>query len=104
MNAGLAGGWHGQPEEDQMLIGFLLPLLRRLSPRVRILAGIAVMAAGLALALSLLLRGHAPGSALLIRIGLLVTLAGLAQFVSGVRGARRRELRGSDAKQSDDQP
>jgi hypothetical protein len=87
-----------------MLIGFLLPLLRRLSVRTRMLTGLAVMAAGLALALGLLLRGHAAGSVLLIRVGLVLTLAGLVMFVSGVRGARPRELHANGTERSDDQP
>jgi hypothetical protein len=86
-----------------MLIGFLLPLMRRLSARMRMLTGVGVMVAGLALALSLLLRGHASGDVLLIRIGLLVTLAGLALLASGVRGVRRDEFHHSDADHQDDQ-
>lgn len=85
-----------------MLIGFLLPLLRRLSARMRMLTGIGVMAAGLALALSLLLHAHASGNVLLIRIGLLLTIAGLALFASGVRGARRGDFHTSNADQQDD--
>lgn len=86
-----------------MLIGFLLPLLRRLSTRMRILTGTGVMAAGLVLALGLLLHGHPSGSVLLIRIGVLLTLAGLALIGSGVRGGRRSELRVRDADQQHDQ-
>lgn len=86
-----------------MLIGFLLPLLRQFSARVRMLTGILVTAAGLALALSLLLRGHASGSALLIRVGMLLTLAGLGLIVSSARGSRR-DRQGSDPKQAHGQP
>jgi hypothetical protein len=89
-----------------MLIGFLLPLLRRFSARVRVLTGVAVMVAGLALVLSLALRGHAPGaSVLFIRVGFLLTLAGLAQTVSGARaGGRGRLSSGDDAERPADQP
>jgi hypothetical protein len=86
-----------------MLIGYLLPLLRRLSARTRMLTGVGVMVAGLALALSLLLRGHTSGDVLVIRIGLLFTLAGMALLASGVRGARRDEFHNSDADHQDDQ-
>lgn len=86
-----------------MLIGSLLPLLRRLSARTRMLTGIGVMAVGLALALSLLLQGHTSGNVLLIRIGVLLTLAGLALLGSGVRGAHRGEFHPRDADQQDDQ-
>lgn len=85
-----------------MLIGFLLPLLRRLSARMRLLTGLGVTAAGLALALSLLLRGHASGSVLLIRVGLLLTIAGLALLASGARGAHRGGPRAGQADQRDD--
>ena len=87
-----------------MLIGFLLPLLRRFSIRVRVLIGVAAMVAGLALALSLALRGHAPGgNVVFIRIGILLTLAGLAMTVSAARARRRgRQLHGDDPEQPQD--
>ena len=88
-----------------MLTGLLLPLLRKFSARVRMLAGISVMAAGLALALSLLLRAHASGSVPLIRVGILLTLAGPGLIVSSVRSSRRdRQGHGSDPEQADGQP
>jgi hypothetical protein len=69
-----------------MLLGLLMPLLRRFGARTRMLIGAAVMVAGLALVLTLVLRGHAPGgSVLLIRIGLLLALAGVVPFASGMR-------------------
>ena len=71
-----------------MLIGFLLPLLRRFRARTGLLIAIAIMAAGLALALTGLLRGHVPGHVTLIRWGLLLTVAGVALLVSVVRGTR----------------
>lgn len=89
-----------------MLIGLLLPLLRRFNARIRMLTGAAVMAAGLALALGLLARGHpSGGTLLLIRIGFLLTLAGFVQFGSGVRGDRRgHQVSGHGPGQSHDQP
>jgi hypothetical protein len=72
-----------------MLLGLLMPLLRRFGARTRMLIGAAVMVAGLALVLTLVLRGHAPGgSVLLIRIGLLLTLGGLAPLASAIRRSR----------------
>jgi hypothetical protein len=87
-----------------MLIGPLLPLLRRLSGRARMLIGAAAMAVGLALVLVLGLRGHPPGeSVLLIRVGLLLAVAGPVMFATGVRGDRRgREPDGGDAEPEDD--
>jgi hypothetical protein len=96
-----------------MLIGFLLPLLRRFSARTRMLIAAAVMAAGVALAMVLALQGHAHReTALPIRFGLLLTLAGLGLLVSGVRASRRdrqrqgsdTEQRGGGAEQADDRP
>jgi len=96
-----------------MLIGFLLPLLRRFSARRRMLIAAAIMAAGLALAATLALQGYAHReNALPIRFGLLVTIAGLGLFVSAVRAIRREsrrqgndaERRGRDAERADDQP
>lgn len=80
------------------------PRTGRLTARMRLLTGLGVMAAGLALALSLLLRGHAPGNAVLIRIGLFFTVAGLALLASSVRGGRRSNSRTGHADQQDDQP
>ena len=74
-----------------MLIGFLLPLLRRFSARKRALISAAVMAAGVALATAMVLQGHAHrGNALPIRLGLLLALAGLVLFVSSVRAGRQK--------------
>lgn len=72
-----------------MLIGFLLPLLRRFGTRTRLLIALAVTAGGLALILTVMLRGHVPSGAPLIRWGLLLTLIGLALLISGVRGTLR---------------
>lgn len=89
-----------------MLIGFLLPLLRRFSARGRMLIAAAVMAAGMALAAAAVLQGHAlREDAQLIRLGLLLALAGLGLFVSGVRASRRVSRRqGIHAEQADDRP
>jgi hypothetical protein len=86
-----------------MLIGFLLPLLRRAGARTRMLIAVAVIATGLALVLvPLLLRGHGhAANAPLIRYGMLATLAGLGLLVSAVRGGRRR---GGGRERADDQP
>ena len=88
-----------------MLIGFLLPLLRRFSARSRMLIAAAVVVAGV-VAAALALQGHAHrGNALPIRFGLFVALAGLVLFVSGVRASRRENRRqGVDAEQASDQP
>lgn len=72
-----------------MLIGFLLPLLRRFGARTRMLIALAVTAAGLALALTVLLRGHVSGEAPLVRWGLVLTVIGLVLLVAAVRGLRR---------------
>lgn len=96
-----------------MLIGFLLPVVRRLSARTRILVAAAVMTAGVALAMALILQGHAHRENVLpIRFSLLLALAGLGLLVSGVRAARRdrqhqggdAEQRGGGAAQADDRP
>ena len=88
-----------------MLIGFLLPLLRRFRARTRMLISAAVMAAGVALATAVLLQAHARENVLLIRLGLFLTLAGLGLFVSAVRASRRESSpQDSDAEQADDQP
>lgn len=82
-----------------MLIGLLLPLLRRFGTRARTLIGVVVIAVGLALGLVVFalqgrpsgaLHGHVPGAdALLIRIGLLLVIAGLGLLVSGFLGRHR---------------
>lgn len=84
-----------------MLIGFLLPLVRRLSARARTLIAAAIMAAGLALALLLARHGHAHRqNALPIRFGLLLALAGLGLLLSGVRASQRdRQRRDSGTQQ-----
>jgi peptidoglycan/LPS O-acetylase OafA/YrhL len=96
-----------------MLIGFLLPLLRRFGARTQMLIAAAVMAVGVALAVALALQGHAHReNALPIRLGLLLALAGLGLFISGVRASRRdgqhqgsdAEQRGGEAERADDQP
>jgi len=86
-----------------MLIGLLLPLLRRFGTRARTLIGVVVIAAGLALGLVVFalqgrpagaLHGHAAGGdALLIRIGLLLVIAGLGLLVSGFLGRHRDATR-----------
>jgi hypothetical protein len=87
-----------------VLIGFLLPLLRRISGRMRMLIGAAVMVLGLALVLVLALQGHPPGaSVLLIRVGLLLAVAGPVMFATGVRSNRHgREPDGGEAELPDD--
>lgn len=87
-----------------MLIGFLLPLLRRFSARKRMLISAAVMAAGVALATAVVLRGPAHRENVqLIRLGLLLTIAGLGLLVSAVRAGRRESsLQASNAKQRGD--
>ena len=96
-----------------MLIGFLLPLLRRFSARTRMLIAAAVMAVGVALAMALALQGQAHReNALPIRLGLLLALAGLGLFISGARASRRDrrqhgsdgDRRGGDAERADDHP
>lgn len=84
-----------------MLIGFLLPLLRRFSARRRMLISAGIMAAGVALAMAVVLGGHAHRENVeLIRVGLFLTLAGLGLFVSAVRASRRESsLQGSEAEQ-----
>lgn len=82
-----------------MLIGLLLPLLRRFGTRTRTLIGVVVIAVGLALGLVVFalqgrpagaLHGHATGAdAPLIRIGLLLVIAGLGLLVSGFLGRHR---------------
>jgi peptidoglycan/LPS O-acetylase OafA/YrhL len=90
-------------EEDRMLIGLLLPLLHRVGARIRMLIAVAVVVAGLALVLAMVLQGHAPGkSVLLIRVGLLLALGGSGLFASGVRGNRRdRRTQGDGTGQPD---
>jgi peptidoglycan/LPS O-acetylase OafA/YrhL len=79
-----------------MLFGLLLPLLRRVGARAQVLIGVVVMAAGLALVLVFALQGHAPGrSLLLVRLGILLAVAGPATLVSGVR--RGRQIGGGDS-------
>jgi hypothetical protein len=89
-----------------MLLGLLIPLLRRLSARIQMLIGAAIMLAGLALVLTLALRGHTPaGSVLLIRVGLLLTLVGLVPFAGGIRHGRLSDQPpGLDSEQPGDQP
>jgi peptidoglycan/LPS O-acetylase OafA/YrhL len=88
-----------------MLFGFLLPLLRRLSARARLLIAAAV-AVGVALALALVLAGHGHHReyALPIRFCLLLVLAGLGLLVSGVYASRRdHQHHATGAEQADDQ-
>ena len=78
-----------------MMIGFLLPLLRGLGARTRVLVGLAVTAVGVALAVVMVLQRHGhSGSVSLIRIGALLTLAGLVLTASSVRGALQSRGRG----------
>jgi small neutral amino acid transporter SnatA (MarC family) len=88
-----------------MLLGFLLPLLRRFTARTRMLIAAAIMTAGVALALALALHGHAHReNALPIRLCVLLALAGLGLLVSGARASRRDQRhQDSDTKQADDQ-
>lgn len=82
-----------------MLIGLLLPFLRRFGARTRTIMAVAIMAVGLALALAVFAlqghpsgapHGHAPGADVpLIRIGLLLVIAGLGLLFSGLRGRHR---------------
>jgi hypothetical protein len=68
-----------------MLVALLLPLLRKVSARTRMLIAAALVTAGLALAAVVLLQARVPGDGvLLVRIGLLLTLAGL--ILLGSRG------------------
>lgn len=78
-----------------MLIGFLLPLLRRFSARGRVLISAAVMVAGLALATAMVMQGHAHrDNVLLVRWGLLLAIIGLGLLVSSVRAFRREQASG----------
>jgi hypothetical protein len=83
-----------------MLIGLLLPFLRRFGHRARMLIGVVIVAVGLALGLVVFalqgrpsaggLHGHAVGAdAPLIRIGLLLVIVGLGLLVSGFLGRHR---------------
>lgn len=74
-----------------MLVGFLLPLLRRLSPRAQVLAGAAVMLPGLALIATWAGLGASPGVVLLIRFGILLVLVGAVLCVRAVMVARRKQ-------------
>ena len=87
-----------------MLIGFLLPLLRRYSARRRMLISAAVMAAGVAMVMSVVVQGHAlRQNVQFVRWGLLLAIAGLVLFVSSVRARRRESSRqGAGPEQSDD--
>lgn len=79
-----------------MLVGLLLPLLRRLSSRAQALVGAAVMAVGLALTAAWAGLGAGHGAVLLIRFGILSALVGAIVCVrAGVvtrrqQGAHRR--------------
>lgn len=83
-----------------MLIGLLLPFLRRFGARARTVIAVVTIAVGLALGLVVFvlqgrpsagaLRGHAPGAdAPLIRIGLLLVIVGLGLLVSGFLSRHR---------------
>jgi hypothetical protein len=73
-----------------MLVALLLPLLRKVSARTRVLIAVAVVTAGLVLAAVVVLQSRVPGyGVLLVRIGLLLTLAGLILLGSSIRGYRR---------------
>lgn len=87
-----------------MLIAFLLPLLRRFGTRTRLLIALAVTAGGLALVLTVLLRGHVAGEAPLIRWGLLLTVIGLALLISAVRGTLRYRRSPDDVNQPSGRP
>lgn len=73
-----------------MVIGFLLPLLRRLSSRAQALVGAAVMLLGLALTAAWAGLGAGHGSALLIRFGILLVLVGAVLCVRALRLTRRK--------------
>lgn len=73
-----------------MLIGLVMPLLRRVAPRTRIAIAVGLVGAGTALVLLGAVQGGGfSQTALFIRIGLLLTVAGLGLLVSGLRSHRR---------------
>jgi hypothetical protein len=83
-----------------MLFALLLPLLRRASARTRMLIAAAVVAAGIVLAAVVLLQARVPGyGVLLVRIALLLTLAGLILLGTSIRGYRRDRGRGAGPEQ-----
>jgi dipeptide/tripeptide permease len=74
-----------------MFVGFLLPLLRRLSSRGQALVGAAVMLFGVALAATWAGLGAGHGAPLLIRFGILFVVIGAALCVRTVMVARRQQ-------------
>lgn len=73
-----------------MFVGFLLPLLRRLSLRTQALVGAAVMLSGLALTATWAELGASHGAVLLIRFGILLVLVGAGLCLRAVMVTRRK--------------
>jgi hypothetical protein len=92
-----------------VLVGFLLPLLRRLSSRAQALISVAVIAMGLALTGVWAGLGASHETVLLVRFGMLLALVGAILCVrTGVvirrkQGARQR-IENDDLAAVDDHP
>jgi hypothetical protein len=74
-----------------MLVGFFLPVLRRLSSRAQALVGAAVIALGLALTAAWAGLGADHATVLLIRSGILLALVGAMLCVRAGVVTRRRQ-------------
>lgn len=74
-----------------MLVGFLLPLLRRLSSRAQALVGAAAIAVGLALTAAWAGLGAGHGAVLPIRSGFLLALVGAILCVRAGAVTRRKK-------------
>ena len=72
-----------------MLVGILLPVLRRLSGRVQALTALVLVGAGLALSAAWIELGAGHNYVLLIRCGALLMLVGAVIAVRASMGKRR---------------
>ena len=73
-----------------MLIGVLLPLMRRLRKGTRVALGVGAVVAGAALVLGTAMSGRGLGvSSPLIRVAVLLSLSGLVLLIHGLRRPRR---------------